>query len=226
MRSSAPSFGPTSGHADATALGRRASIDVYRGKVMFLMLLEMLHLYKLAEIQWRAPFLIRLQEWGVWEWLGFSTKHVEWEGDSLHDMIQPSFSFLVGVSLPSSLAARGRWGQPRPPHHRERIAAHWNKNSNLGWAFVYWFLNLFLRDKPFQFNGGNCATLSFIPALATMVLGLIAGQWLMGSWPTTRWLGVMALVGLGCRSAAGGIDAMGLCPIVKKVWTPTFLGRS
>ena len=30
--------------------------------------------------------------------------HVEWAGCSLHDLIQPSFSFLVGVALPFSLA--------------------------------------------------------------------------------------------------------------------------
>ena len=33
-------------------------------------------------------------------------EHVEWVGCSLHDLIQPSFSFLVGVALPFSLAGR------------------------------------------------------------------------------------------------------------------------
>ena len=37
--------------------------------------------------------------------------HVEWTGCSLHDLIQPSFSFLVGVALPFSLASRLARGQ-------------------------------------------------------------------------------------------------------------------
>jgi hypothetical protein len=41
----------------------------------------------------------------VWETLKFHTSHVAWTGCSLHDLIQPSFSFLVGVALPFSIAA-------------------------------------------------------------------------------------------------------------------------
>ena len=55
------------------------------------------------------------------------------------------------------------------------FAAHWDKNSNLAWAFDTWFLNLFPRKQPFVGNGGGYATLSFIPTLATMILGLMAG---------------------------------------------------
>src|SRR5256885_4185794 len=60
-------------------------------------------------------------------------------------------------------------------HGQTGFAAHWNKNSNLAWALDTWFLNLFPREKPFEFNGGGYATLSFIPTLRTMILGLIAG---------------------------------------------------
>ena len=67
---------------------------------------------------------------------------------------------------------------PDWPYHYTGLAAHWNKNSNLAWAFDTWFLNLFPRAKPFLFNGGGYATLSFIPTLGTMILGLIAGGWL------------------------------------------------
>ena len=41
--------------------------------------------------------------------------------------------------------------------------------------FDQWFLNLFPREEPFRYNGGGYATLSFIPTLGTMILGLIAG---------------------------------------------------
>ena len=38
---------------------------------------------------------------------------VEWTGCSLHDLIQPSFSFLVGVALPFSMASRLARGQSK-----------------------------------------------------------------------------------------------------------------
>ena len=62
--------------------------------------------------------------------------------------------------------------------------AHFNKNSNLSWAFDVWFLNLFPRESPFLFNEGGWSTLSFIPTLATMMLGLWAGEWLKTSRST------------------------------------------
>ena len=65
-------------------------------------------------------------------------------------------------------------------HHYTGFAAHWNKNTNLGLAFDQWFMNLFPRQKAFVANGGGYLTLSFIPTLGTMILGLIAGRWLRG----------------------------------------------
>ena len=62
------------------------------------------------------------------------------------------------------------------PHNYQGFAAHWNKNTNLAWAFDTWFLNLFPPDGWFTCNGGGYATLSFIPTLGTMILGLIAGR--------------------------------------------------
>jgi predicted acyltransferase len=61
--------------------------------------------------------------------------------------------------------------------------AHWNKNANLGNAFDQWFLNLFPRTTPFVDNEGGYLTLSFIPTLGTMILGLIAGRWLRADAP-------------------------------------------
>jgi len=63
-------------------------------------------------------------------------------------------------------------------HHYSGLMAHWNKNANFGNAFDQWFLNLFPRVKPFVFNEGGYLTLSFIPTLGTMILGLMAGRWL------------------------------------------------
>src|SRR5256885_10920091 len=81
---------------------RLASIDAYRGFVMFLMMAEVLHLAKVAANVPDSP---------VWQFPAFHQTHVEWAGCSLHDLIQPSFSFLVGVALPFSLASRLARGQ-------------------------------------------------------------------------------------------------------------------
>ena len=89
------------GHAGSGSArwGRSVSppFDIYRGFVMFLMVAEVLHLSSLAKNYPDNP---------VWKEIAFHTQHVEWVGCSLHDMIQPSFSFLVGVALPFSLANR------------------------------------------------------------------------------------------------------------------------
>ncbi|MGO9968732.1 MAG: DUF5009 domain-containing protein, partial [Bryobacteraceae bacterium] len=43
---------------------------------------------------------------GFWSFLAYHQTHVDWAGCSLHDTIQPGFSFLVGVALPYSIASR------------------------------------------------------------------------------------------------------------------------
>ena len=86
----------------AVASGRLVSLDAYRGAVMFLMLAEVLRLGTVA----RA-----LPESGFWNLLAKHQSHVEWVGCTLHDLIQPSFSFIVGLSLAFSLAARRAAGR-------------------------------------------------------------------------------------------------------------------
>ena len=77
------------------------------------------------------------------------------------------------------------------------FAAHWNKNSNLAWAFDTWFLNLFPAASTLSSTtAAATATLSFIPTLGTMILGLIAGGVLRSE--RTPWAKV-ALAGDGRR---------------------------
>jgi len=107
--------------------------------------------------------------------------------------------------------------------HLTGFAAHWDKNTNLAWAFDTWFLNLFPREHYFNYNGGGYATLSFIPTLGTMILGLIAGEVLRRDspqWTKVRWLAIAGVIGL----ASGTIlDALGICPVVKRIWTPSWV---
>ena len=81
---------------------RITALDAYRGFVMFLMMAEVMRLWELARSFPESPLC---------HWIRFNTTHVDWVGCSLHDLIQPSFSFLVGVALPFSLASRLARGQ-------------------------------------------------------------------------------------------------------------------
>ena len=286
---------------------RIGSIDAYRGLVMFLMAAEVL---KLQDVARKVPT-------DIWQFLAHHQSHVEWAGCTLHDLIQPSFSFLVGVALPFSIAARlakghskwrmtlhavwraallvllgvflrsmsknqtnwtfedtlsqiglgyvplfllgftrqrwqwialvvilvGYWGLfawwELPSRHFDypkygvpedftgnfvagSFASHWNKNSNPAWYFDTWFLNLFPREKPFTHNGGGYATLSFIPTLGTMILGLIAGGWIKQAGAAWAKVGSFILTGGILIAIAWLAHETGLCPAVKRIWTPSW----
>ena len=288
------------------ATTRVTSIDTFRGLVMFLMLAEAMRLWT---VQRAFP------DSGFWAFVAFHTTHVPWQGCSLHDLIQPAFSFLVGASLPFSIANRrskgeswrrmfahaiwrsvvlivlgiflrslsrsrtywtfedtltqiglgytflfllafaslrvqviafvtilvGFWAAfvlyPLPglgfeysqvgipanwPHLYTGFLAHFNKNSNLAWAFDVWFLNLFPREKPFLFNGGGWSTLSFIPTLATMMLGLWCGAWLKTSRSTLEKLKGLVIGGVVLTLSGLVLQWLYICPIVKRIWTSSY----
>ncbi len=113
-------------------------------------------------------------------------------------------------------------GVPDDWPHLQGMAAHWDKNTNAAAGFETWYLNLFPREKPFQYNGGGYLTLSFIPSLATMILGLLAGELLRSSRTSTAkfwWLVGAGVVGVAIGLA---LDRFGVCPIVKRIWTPSW----
>ncbi|QDK83643.1 hypothetical protein EXU85_07410 [Spirosoma sp. KCTC 42546] len=287
-------------------------MDVYRGFVMTLMAAEILQFDHLHEAFPDSAF---------WAFLAHHQSHVAWAGCSLHDLIQPSFSFLVGVALPYSIASRVKQGQsfpvqvghafrrslilillgiflrsthadqtrftfedtltqiglgypflfligsaPKPrtawiafgvilvgywlafilypapgvspgtvfdfsavgvpsdwPEHYTGLMAHFDKNSNLAWAFDTWFLNLFPRENPFLFNGGGYATLSFIPTLGTMLLGLQAGRWLRSGMTEREILKHFLIAGAIGLVSGVLLHVAGICPIVKRIWTPAWV---
>ncbi len=291
-----------------TPPSRMGSLDAYRGLVMLLMAGEVLNFHRTAE---------NLPGNAFWNFLAHHQSHAEWRGCTLHDLIQPSFSFLVGCALPWSVANRRTGGQSFPrmllhtlwrafalvalgvvlrstggratnftfedtlsqiglgytflwllawrgprvqvlalagilvgywawfaagtlpaagfdpasvgvpkdwPQWMDGFAAHWNKNANPAHRFEVWFLNLFPRPKPFLYNGGGYLTLSFIPTLGTMILGLLAGQWLrrtdLAPASRIRGLVIAGIVGLALGTV---LDLTGICPGVKRIWTPSWV---
>lgn len=262
---------------------RNIAIDAYRGFVMFLMMAEVLELSRAAKAMPDNWLL------GV---LAYHQSHVPWAGCSLHDTIQPGFSFLVGVAVPYSIASRVAkggafwpmfwhtlwrslilvvlgvmlrpwhrftledtlaqiglgytflwlvaWCRPRwqwgalavilfgywlawalYPAPGPEFASHWTKNNNLGHAFDVWFLNLFPRTQPFVANSGGYLTLSFIPTLGTMILGLAAGRWLRETAPGIPYRRLL-IAGVAGIAAGLALHFAGICPVVKRIWTPSW----
>jgi len=105
--------------------------------------------------------------------------------------------------------------------------AHWNKNANAAAAFDRWFLNLFPHspDHPFQFNAGGYATLNFVPSIATMLFGVLAGELLRSNRDRRAKTGILLVVGAACWVLGQVLDAH-VCPSVKRIWTPTWVVAS
>ena len=97
------------------------------------------------------------------------------------------------------------------------------QNSNLAWAFDTWFLNLFPRENLFVANSDGYATLSFIPTLVTMILGLFAGNILIFEKSDTDKLKHFLIIGIGGIIIGLTINYSGICPNVKRIWTPTWV---
>lgn len=281
---------------------RLASLDAFRGFTMLLMASEGLGIEAVAR---------QYPDSRLWETLSYHFSHVPWRGGGLWDMIQPSFMFMVGVSMAFSYANRAErgqsyagmlghaawrslllillgillrsrwtfedvltqiglgyvflfllWRKPWPvvlgaavlvlagdwwlfarwplpgegldlgsvgvdpdfaaEHNFTGFLAHWNKNTNPAHAFDVWFLNLFPRELPFKFNGGGYQTLNFLPSLGTMIFGLLAGEWLRGERSKQGKLWGLVLGGVVLVAVGLGLDLLGVVPLVKRIWTPSW----
>jgi predicted acyltransferase len=146
-----------------------------------------------------------------WQWIALvSILFASWLAWALYPAPGPAFNYAA-VGVPPD------WHT----HLLSGFSAHWNKNSNLGQAFDLWFLNLFPRPHRFLYNAGGYLTLSFIPTLGTQIIGLIAGRWLLNAAPAApiRRLSITAALLI----AAGLVlHFTGICPIVKRIWTPSW----
>jgi len=289
------------------AVSRLTSLDVFRGFTMLFMASEIMNIPQVARSFTGSPAA---------QWTAWLLDHVPWVGVVPWDLIQPSFMFMVGVSLPFSIASRrakgasfgsllrhavsralvlvflgiflrssgreqtnftfedvltqiglgyvflfliayylkprmqwvaagailvGYWAAfalfPLPPagfdtttvgvpqdwpHRLTGFAAHWNKNTNFAAWFDQWFLNLFPREKPFVFNRGGYLTLNFIPSLATMVFGLLAGELLRTARRPKEKLMGMIYFGIAGIVLGTVLHFLGIAPLVKRIWTPSW----
>ena len=157
-----------------------------------------------------------------------------------------TFAFLIsffrraGNGPPSASSSFGYWlawamypapgpafnyaavGVPADWHYNfTGFASHWNKNSNLGQAFDLWFLNLFPRERPFAYNGGGYLTLELHTHARNHASGVVRGS--VAPRRTTKDSNKKFLLAAALLiSAALLLHFSGVCPIVKRIWTPAW----
>lgn len=292
---------------------RLLSLDTYRGLIMVSLAFGGFGLLGLSQ-----NLLKEYPSCGVLPVIAYHFEHVEWLGCAFWDLIQPSFMFMVGVSMAFSYASRRDRGQSwlkmffhavwrsfalialaillrstgspttnwtfmdvlsqiglgytflfllwnRSPlvqavaavgilvatwlmytqyptagvdlergapevgvtkkwaqEHLTGVDPHWHKNANVGHAIDLVVLNQFPRPKPFDFNSGGYQTVNFLPSLATMLFGLMAGEWLRSSRSPGMKVGVLFLAGLAGLGIGEAMQYFGVVPIVKRIWTPSW----
>lgn len=132
-------------------------------------------------------------------------------------------NWLVYVCFPvmPPHADPSAWNIPEGwKHDFDGFFAHWNHNRNAGWSFDLWLLNEFPRPRPYVGYLGGYTTINFIPTIATMILGLMAGTWLKtNANPVKR----LVIAGVACLVMSLGLHFGGICPVVKHLWTPAWV---
>jgi predicted acyltransferase len=111
------------------------------------------------------------------------------------------------------------WMQPHDV--QTGFFAHWNPHGNAAAAFDRWFLNLFPRSEPYTYGSGGYQTLNFIPALVTMLMGLLCGERLRREGSSRKKLRDLIVAGVAL-TAVGLVLGLFVCPIVKRIWTPSW----
>jgi heparan-alpha-glucosaminide N-acetyltransferase len=126
--------------------------------------------------------------------------------------------------LPSPGFPAGRYGAFEAQLMMPGFFAHWNKNTNVAAAFDRWFLNLFPHpaDHPFHYNEGGYATLNFVPSIATILFGVLAGELLLSDRRRIVKLQALIVAGAVCWAVGEILDGS-ICPIVKRIWTPSWV---
>ncbi|MGE3809521.1 MAG: acyltransferase family protein [Gemmataceae bacterium] len=295
---------------------RLQSLDVYRGLIMVTLAFAGFGLAQTAQQHLKGS-----GNSAFWSAVHYQFEHVEWVGCGYWDLIQPSFMFMVGVSMAYSYVKRARAGQsylrmfghaawrsvvlvllgiflisnwkPTPEmslmnvlsqiglgyallfllwgrtwqtqakvaaallvgvwllyvtypmyghagidlatgnpsvgvthawaqENLEGISPAWHKSANVGQAIDLVFLNWLPRDQPYVFNKGGYQTINFLPSLATMIFGLMCGELLRSKRSHADKLKVLVIAGLAGIAAGQLLNLTGVCPLVKRIWTPSW----
>ena len=311
MRTSIPQ--PETQPSGTVVRERLKSLDAYRGLIMIILAFGGFGLASAANLQLEIN-----PESQFWTIVQNQFMHAQWAGCRFWDMIQPSFMFMVGVSMAYSYAKRQKMGHlytrmlshacwrslalvflgvflssnggrsinwtfanvlcqiglgysflfllwrrslraqaiaaaalligtwllyvlypgtgidiqagaaevgvaaEWAKEHLADVGASWHKNANVGHAVDLWFLNQFPRAEAFVFNKGGYPPINFIPAIATMLFGLMCGELLRLERTGSQKVKVLLIAGISALAAGQLLHLAGICPIVKRIWTPSW----
>jgi heparan-alpha-glucosaminide N-acetyltransferase len=297
---------------------RLASLDAYRGLIMITLAFGGFGLAKTA-----GNMLEQQPDSTLWALIQNQFTHAQWVGCTYWDLIQPSFMFMVGVSMPYSYSKRREGGsgyfgmllhafsrsvilvllgifltsnwsdstswsfmnvlsqiglgytfvflllnrswvtqslavatilvatwflyESHPGTgidtdqanseigiseewasvHLEGVKPAWRKNANFGHSLDRWLLNVanpyLPRKTHFEFNSGGYQTFNFFPSIATMLLGLMCGEFLRSGASNRRVLQTLLVAG-GLGVLWGyNLDQFGISPMIKRLWSPSWV---
>lgn len=163
---------------------RLMSLDAYRGFVMLAMASDGFRLARVTKHEDVLAWFAGTSFDAGWRWLcqflAYHTDHVRWTGCSFWDLIQPSFMFMVGVSMPYSYAARAKLGESGG-----RMFAHviWR-------SIVLVLLGIFLSS-----NWGKQTNFTFVNVLTQIGLGYWFVYLLLGRHAVLQGAAVATILG-------------------------------
>jgi len=132
--------------------GRLLSLDTYRGLVLLLLCFDV------PNWDWHQKLANAYPESTLIQWVTHHGSHIAWQGCVLWDLIQPSFMFMVGVSMAYSYGKRQRLGDSFPKMLRHTVTR----------ASILILLGVFLRS-----NGASETLWTFEDVISQIGLGYI-----------------------------------------------------
>jgi heparan-alpha-glucosaminide N-acetyltransferase len=113
-------------------------------------------------------------------------------------------------------------GVPADWPHLQGFEAHWDKNTNIAADIDRIVVNWFRHEMMFLYDNGGYTTLNFIPSLATMIFGLLTGRLLRRECSARSKLLCLLAAGVFCLVGGASLANLGVCPLVKRLWTPSW----
>ncbi len=173
--------------------GRLLSLDAYRGFIMLMLISE------------GFGFAV-LSNYPGWGWLAAQMEHVQWEGCTFWDLIQPAFTFMVGVAMPFAFARRISQGATNAELFRHvawrafvlialsNIYSNWGRTSELRFQLI----NV-LSQIAFGYLICFLITRLQVKAQVAVALGILVGYWALfaafpgpdGPWSQTGNIGAV-----------------------------------
>ena len=145
---------------------------------------------------WNFGFIRVLQQIAIGYVLAFFVV-----GKSFRTQAITAAAILVGYNL---LWMFNPWNGPAGP---------WAQgNANIGSAFDLWMLG---RHYSGYYVGMNA-----IPATATIIFGVMAGQLIMSNQPARKTMLILLIAGLS--GILAGLLVSPWLPLIKRIWTPSF----